>query len=163
MSIVDAQGDMQMNYQLEKKYHISFCGSYCHICDWHTGRIRKAFQLSSNMIDGLGLKKQLGDDIDVDDFKEGLQRLAESSICPGCKAEAGTHGNEGDRCKIRQCCHGKGYDLCNECADFPCDTLKKNPGVVRFRCIDNLIEIRDRGIKEWIDRQWKEYIAGRIE
>jgi hypothetical protein len=71
-----------MIYDLEKKYHISFCGSYCHICDWHTGRIRKAFQLASDMIDHLGLEKQLGEELDIDNFKLGLKNLAQSSICP---------------------------------------------------------------------------------
>lgn len=143
-----------MNYDLEKKYHISFCGSYCHICDWHTGKIRKAFQLASDMIDSLGLKKQLGDGVDAENLKTGLRQLALSSICPGCKAEA---GRRDDRCKIRQCCHSKGYDLCNECSEFPCETLKDNPGVIRFHCIENLKEMKEKGLKEWIDRQWKDY------
>lgn len=149
-----------MNYDLEKKYHISYCGSYCHLCDWHTGRIRKTFQLGSDMIDSLGLKKQLGDEIDVDNFKKGLQRLALSSICPGCKAEAGI---EGDRCKIRHCCHSKKFDLCNECPEFPCETLKNNPGVIKFHCIDNLKAMKERGLKEWIDQQWKDYVTEPVD
>ena len=152
-----------MNYDLEKRYHISFCGSYCHICDWHTGRIRRAFQLASDMIDNLGLKKQLGDDVDIADFKAGLKQLAQSSICPECKAEAGIHGPGEDRCKIRQCCYSKGYDLCSECVDFPCEILKSNPGVIKFRCIENLQEIRERGLKAWVDRQWREYVTNPIE
>jgi len=148
-----------MNYDLEKKYHVSFCGSYCHICDWHTGRIRKAFQLGLDMIDSLGLKKQLGD-VDIKVFKKGLRRLANSSVCPGCKADAGTHGAKGDRCKIRACCYGKGYDLCNECSLFPCEMLKNNPGVIKFHCIENLNEINEKGIKYWLDRQWDTYVTG---
>lgn len=148
-----------MNYDLEKKYHVSFCGSYCHICDWHTGRIRKAFQLGLDMIDSLGLKKQLGD-VDINVFKKGLRRLANSSVCPGCKADAGTHGAKGDRCKIRACCYGKGYDLCNECSLFPCEMLKNNPGVIKFHCIENLNEINEKGIKYWLDRQWDTYVTG---
>ena len=152
-----------MNYELEKKYHISYCGSYCHLCDWHTGRIRKAFNLVLDMIDNLGLRKQLGDDVDIDNFKKGLSRLAQSSICPGCKAEAGTHGAKGDRCKIRQCCYGKGYDLCGECSEFPCETLKSNPGVIKFHCIENLSEIKESGLKQWVDRQWKRYVTEPVE
>lgn len=148
-----------MNYDLEKKYHVSYCGSYCHICDWHTGRIRKAFQLGLDMIDSLGLKKQLGD-VDINVFKKGLRRLANSSVCPGCKADAGTHGAKGDRCKIRACCYGKGYDLCNECSLFPCEMLKNNPGVIKFHCIENLNEINEKGIKYWLDRQWDTYVTG---
>jgi hypothetical protein len=111
------------------------------------------------MIDSLGLKKQLGDNVDVERFKEGLRNLANSSICPGCKPEAPGRKVTGDRCAIRQCCYGKGFDLCNECSDFPCETLRNNPGVLRFHCIENLKEINEKGLKEWIDRQWKDYIA----
>ena len=60
---------------------------------------------------------------------------------------------EDDRCKIRQCCFRKGFDLCNECTDFPCDLLKNNPGVIRFHCIENLAEIKEKGIRYWIDKQ----------
>jgi hypothetical protein len=152
-----------MKYDLEKKYHISYCGSYCHICDWHTGRIRKAFQLAADMIDDLGLKKQLGENVDVESFKTGCRNLARSSICPECKAEAGIHEPGEDRCKIRECCYRKGYDLCSECDDFPCELLKSNPGVIKFHCIENLQEIKDKGLKEWIDRMWKEYVTERID
>jgi len=148
-----------MNYDLEKKHHISYCGSYCHICDWHTGRIRKAFQHAFDMIDNLSLKKQLGDKIDVDNFNVGLAKLAKSSICPGCKSEAGTHKPGEDRCRIRECCYGKGFDLCNECSDFPCETLKNNPGVIRFHCIENLQEMKEKGLEAWIDQQWKDYVT----
>ncbi len=152
-----------MNYEMEKKYHISFCGSYCHICDWHTGRIRRVFQLALDMIDGLGLKKQLGENIHVASFKAGLKNLARSSICPECKAEAGTHEPGKDRCKIRECCFGKGYDSCSECEEFPCDTLRKNPGVIKFHCIENLQEIREKGLKAWVDRQWKNYVTEPVD
>ena len=152
-----------MNYDLEKKYHISYCGSYCHICDWHTGKIRRTFQLASDMIDNLGLKKQLGDNVDIEKFRMGLNNLANSSICPGCKVDVNVEKPDEDRCTIRQCCHGKGYDLCNECTDFPCETLKNNPGVIRFHCIENLREIKEKGIRGWIDRQWKKYVTEPIE
>jgi hypothetical protein len=154
---------VKMNYDLEKKHHISYCGSYCHICDWHTGRIRRAFQLAYDMIDSLGLRKQLGENVDIDNFKAGLKNLAQSSICPGCKAEASIHAPGEDRCKIRQCCYSKDFLLCNECAEFPCETLKSNPGVIRFHCIENLHEIKDKGHKAWIDRQWKEYVTEPID
>lgn len=152
-----------MNYELEKKCHISYCGSYCHICDWHTGKIRKTFQLALDMIDNLGLKKQLGDNVDIEKFQIGMKNLAHSSICPGCKAEVGVRKPGEDRCKIRQCCAGKGYDLCNECADFPCKTLKSNPGVIKFHCIENLQEIKEKGLEDWVDRQWKNYVTEPVE
>ena len=148
-----------MNYDLEKRYHISYCGSYCHICDWHTGKIRNVFQQALDMIDSLGLDKRLGENVDAENFTTGLKNLADSSICPGCKAEVGVRKPDEDRCKIRQCCYNKGYDLCNECSDFPCETLGSNPGVIKFHCIENLQEIKEKGLKAWIDRQWKNYVT----
>jgi len=147
-----------MNYELEKKHHISFCGSYCHICDWHTGKIRKTYQSALDILDEFGFKRLLVDKVDVGNLKTGLQILANSSICPGCKAEVHIRKPGEDRCKIRQCCFSKGLDLCNECPDFPCELLKSNPGVIKFHCIKNLNEIKEKGIEHWIDKQWKNYI-----
>ncbi len=179
-----------MNYEAEKKGYVSFCGSYCHTCDWFTslenhtisretqsklhevedeitpnvnflfltgftGKIRRTFQAALDMVEGYGLGRLIEGSVDKENFKSGLQRLARSSICPGCKAEL--KGNpEDDRCKIRQCCFQKGFNLCNECRTFPCDLLQNNPGVIKFHCIDNLIEIKEKGIEHWIDKQWKD-------
>jgi hypothetical protein len=143
-----------MNYEQEKKRQISFCGSYCHTCDWFTGAIRKSFQSAQDMFEAFGLKKLLEEKVDVENFNSGLQILTNSSICSGCKAEVAKSPEE-DRCEIRQCCFGKGFDLCDECPDFPCDVLKSNPGVMKFHCIENLMEIKKRGLQYWIDKQWK--------
>lgn len=66
-----------------------------------------------------------------------------------------------DRCEIRQCCFQKSFDLCNECAEFPCELLRTNPGVIKFHCIENLIEIKDKGVRHWIDKQWSEFIMSK--
>lgn len=144
-----------MNYELEKKHHISFCGSYCHLCDWHTGGIRKTFGEALHLFDDLGLERVLADGVDSKGFRRGLESLMRSSICPGCKAEAPTRKPGEDRCQIRQCCFGKGLNLCSECGDFPCETLKTNPGVIKFYCLENLACIRDQGIEHWIDKEWE--------
>ena len=142
-----------MNYEEEKKRYISFCGSYCHLCDWHTGRIRKTFQASLEMLDEYGFKRLLEGKVDANNFKLGLEMLANSGICSGCKAEVSEKPDE-DRCKIRQCCFRKGFDLCVECAEFPCELLKTNPGVIKFHCIENSREIKEKGVKHWVDKQW---------
>ncbi len=144
-----------LNYELEKKKHVSYCGSYCHTCDWFTGRIRRTFQTALDMVEQIGFRRFLEGKVDVDNLKLGLGILANTPIDPGCKAEA--RDNPNDRCKIRQCCFKKGFDLCCECAEFPCELLKTNPGVIRFHCIENLQEIKEKGIEQWIDKQWKEY------
>jgi len=146
-----------MDYEEEKKRYVSFCGSYCHTCDWFTGKIRGTFQSALDMVEEYGFRKLLEDKVDIDNLKLGLKILANTSIDSGCKAEA--EENPQDRCKIRQCCFKKGFDLCSECSDFPCDLLKSNPGVIKFHCIENLQEIKEKGIKPWIDRQWKEHLA----
>lgn len=141
-----------MNYEQEKKMHISFCGSYCHKCDWHTGRIRRTAQQALDMLQEYGgFKRLLEGNVSIDDMTKGLNILAESTICSGCKAETGAN----ERCAIRTCCSHKGFDLCSECNDFPCETLKTNPGVIKFHCIENLKEIDGMGLEQWIDRQWE--------
>jgi len=141
-----------MNYEEEKRRYVSFCGSYCRTCDWFTGRIRRTFQTALEMVEAYGFGKWLEGKVDTGNLKEALEILANMPIDSGCKADV-AENPEDDRCKIRQCCFQKGFDLCNECPEFPCDLLKSNPGVIKFRCIENLIEIKEKGIKYWIDRQ----------
>jgi hypothetical protein len=143
-----------MDYEAEKKRYVSFCGSYCRTCDWFTGKIKNTFQQALNMFEEYGLKGWLEEKVDVENFKLGLQILANSEIDSGCKAEIAKNKSE-DRCKIRQCCSSKGFDLCSECPDFPCELLRSNPGVIKFHCIENLMEIREKGIEYWIDKQWE--------
>jgi len=143
-----------MNYDEEKKRYISFCGSYCHMCDWHTGKIRKTAQAMLNLTNEQGgFKRLLKGKANIDDFRTGLEIIAQSSICSGCKAETGAN----ERCQIRRCCSSKGFDVCSECSEFPCETLETNPGVIKFHCIENLEEIKKIGLEKWIDKQWSEY------
>jgi hypothetical protein len=141
-----------MNYEEERKRYVSFCGSYCRTCDWFSGKIRRTFQSALYMLEEYGFKRLLEGRVNIENFKEGLRILANTSIDSGCKAEIAENPEE-VRCKIRQCCSGKGFDLCSECAEFPCDLLESNLGVVKFHCIENLKEIKEKGIEHWIDRQ----------
>ncbi len=146
-----------MDYELEKKQHISYCGSYCHHCNWHTGKIRSIYGAALRMFDDYGLKRFIEKEAEIERFRKGLEAISRSSICPGCKAEAPIHKPGEDRCEIRQCCYEQGLDLCCECNDFPCEKLKNNPGVIKFNCLKNLDEIKDKGVREWIDKEWEEY------
>ncbi len=146
-----------MNYEEERNRYISFCGSYCHTCDWFTGRIRTTFQSALEMLEEYGFRKLLEGKADRENLKLGLQILAQSEICSGCKAEIAKTPEE-DRCQIRQCCFQKGFDFCNRCVDFPCDLLKSNPGVIKFGCIENSKEIKEKGIKRWVDKRWNEFV-----
>jgi hypothetical protein len=148
---------LSMNYEEEMKRYISFCGSYCHTCDWYTGKIRRIFQNALDMLEEYGFKRLLEGKVDIENLRIGLSILANSGICSGCKAEV-AEVPEADRCKIRQCCYRKGFNLCSECPQFPCELLKSNPGVIKFHCIENLMEIKEKGIKHWIDKKWEEHI-----
>lgn len=141
-----------MNYEEEKRRYVSFCGSYCRTCDWFTGRIRRTFQTALEMVEEYRFGRWLEGRVDIGNLKEALKILANMPLDSGCKADV-AENPEDDRCKIRQCCFRKGFDLCNECPEFPCDLLESNPGVIKFHCIENLIEIKEKGIKYWIDRQ----------
>ena len=82
------------------------------------------------MIETYGFGRLLKDKVDIANIKEGLRILANSSIDSGCKADLAERRSRGerpedDRCQIRQCCFGKGFDLCSECSDFPCKHLEK--------------------------------------
>jgi hypothetical protein len=109
------------------------------------------------MLEEYGFKRLLEGKVDIENLRIGLSILANSGICSGCKAEV-AEVPEADRCKIRQCCYRKGFNLCSECPQFPCELLKSNPGVIKFHCIENLMEIKEKGIKHWIDKKWEEHI-----
>lgn len=66
-----------MHYEQEKKMHISFCISYCHRCDWHTGRIRRTAQEAPDMFQEYGgFKRLLEGNVNLDDMTKGLNLLA---------------------------------------------------------------------------------------
>jgi len=97
------------------------------------------------MLEEYGFEKWLEGRVDIENLKEGLRILANTSIDSGCKADIAKNP-EDDRCKIRQCCSGKGLDLCFECPEFPCDLLESNPGVVKFHCIGKFPKKRKSNI-----------------
>jgi hypothetical protein len=100
--------------------------------------------------------------VDADNFSQGLEVLANSGICSGCKAEIPNHSRgEEERCEIRRCCSGKKYSVCSECGEFPCETLRSNPGVLKFHTIENLENINKIGLQRWIDDWWKDYIMSK--
>ncbi len=75
------------------------------------------------------------------------------SKCPGC----GLSTNR-ESCSTFKCCTEKhGYESCAECAVAPCERLFLQADWVGFntrkKWIDNLIQIKEIGIKHWFDEQ----------
>ncbi|RLA93243.1 MAG: hypothetical protein DRG69_07450 [Deltaproteobacteria bacterium] len=143
-----------MNPNEELKRFISFCGSYCKKCPWFTGELRNIFQEAAFAFEEYGLERRLEGKVDINEFKKGFEILKELGICSGCKQEIKETPEE-DRCKIRQCACKRGYNTCAECPEFPCEMLKSHPGVVKFKCIENLQEIKEKGLKGWLEKQWR--------
>lgn len=143
-----------MDYDKEKQVYLSCCGSYCHTCDWFSGRIRMQSEAARLMLEEFSnFPKLLGEE--GKKVAEAMAKLSGTSICSGCQQE----GTVNDRCAIRACCRSKGLTHCSECPDFPCKTLSENPGVIKFKTLENFAEIARIGFEAWVDRQWKEHVA----
>jgi len=139
----------KMKYEEEKKIYVSFCGSYCRTCDWFTGKIGKTAKEMLKIVEEQnGFEYLFKDKIDSKNLTRALGFLSKTSICSGCKAGGGAPD-----CQIRKCCLEKGFDNCDECKKFPCQTLRENPGVIKFHTIENLQEIKRIGIEKWINQQ----------
>lgn len=140
-----------MNPQEEIKRFVGFCGAYCKKCPWFTGELRDIFKKADFALNEYGLERRLKDKINIDDFKKRLEILKNLGICSGCKQEIKERA-EDDRYKIRQCAYRKGYDTCADCPEFSCQLLESHPGVIKFGCIENLKEIKEKGISEWLEK-----------
>jgi len=156
------KGVKKVNYEEEKRKYISFCGAYCKTCEWFTGDINKIFEKAKQIFESCSLERVIREkDLEAECFKKGLDILSKVRICSGCKAEIPTNSGT-DRCIIRQCCFHRGYQICCECPDYPCETLKSTIGITNPEYLDNLEEIKEKGVKHFVERKWKEFLKGRL-
>jgi len=93
--------------------------------------------------------------------KEWIKKVAEDEKCTpndlrchGCKTEmVAMYCTD---CEMRLCARKKGIEFCNECKDFPCETIKsfrndKSPHhSVIFR---NLRTIKEKGLEAWLEEE----------
>lgn len=142
-----------VNYDKEKEIYLSCCGSYCHTCDWFTGCIRlTGARMRRMMKEYSNFPRLFGEEGEI--IAKSVKQLSTTSICSGCQQEGGLT----DRCKIRSCCHSKGLLHCSECPAFPCKLLADNPGVQKFKTLENFAEITRMGWQIWVEEQWKKQI-----
>lgn len=127
---------------------VAYCGIYCRLCDYYTGRIRDSANDLLEVVKSHGELKLFADTakaFDFENFMKGLRWLCnEFSPCVG-----GCRGGGGWRaCPLRKCCIEKDVKFCYKCNDFPCETLKNYP-----KRVDELNEIKETGLESWIKQK----------
>ena len=135
------------DYEKESEL-IAYCGIYCRLCDYYTGRIRDSVKDLLEIVKSHSELKLFADTakaFDFENFVKGLEWLSnETSPCiGGCRGGGGW----GD-CPFRKCCIEKGLKFCFECEDFPCDMVKQYGNRVKV-----LNEIEELGVENWIRKQ----------
>lgn len=130
---------------------VAYCGIYCRQCDYHTGNIKNTAKNLLTLVNRHGELKLFAaatENIDYDNLVKGIEWLSnEVSPCVG-----GCRGGGGwKECPIRKCCTKKNVTFCHLCSEFPCETLKQFP-----KRIEELNEIKQAGLKNWIDKKLKE-------
>lgn len=82
--------------------------------------------------------------------------LRSRNSCPGCKYIRQDQVKTLVQCRLRLCNKRKGK-FCFSCEDFPCEKLRQMDTRYRNKYgmseIDNLIYIRDNGIREFLARE----------
>ena len=94
----------------ENKELIAYCGYRCDLCP--------AFQATQkNDWEGLSKLSREWETL------FGFHLEPEQLECDSCRRESGRRVDKG--CSVRACCRQKGLETCAECAEYPCDSLKK--------------------------------------
>jgi len=141
------------DYEKESEL-IAYCGIYCRLCEYYTGRIRNSARHLLDIVKSHSELKLFADTaktFNFENFVKGLEWISnEISPCVGgCRGGGGW----GD-CPLRKCCVQKGVKFCYECNDFPCETLKKFP-----KRVDELNEIGKMGLESWIKQKLEQTLV----
>jgi hypothetical protein len=139
-----------------RRNEVGYCGCYCRTCHWYSDAMRKpATQLSelvkANFEVALWINEKGGSSAET---LKGLEILSKGACFFNCKGGGGW-GN----CPVRKCCVGKGFDVCLECPEFPCERnwgeKSKHANVFTAAKIKRLQEMKEIGVEEWIKKQWE--------
>ncbi|NIQ07757.1 MAG: DUF3795 domain-containing protein [Candidatus Korarchaeota archaeon] len=127
---------------------IAYCGIYCRLCDYFTGRIRDSAKELLEIVKTHGELKlfaEIAKTFEFENFVKGLEWLSNkmSPCIGGCKGGGGWK-----ECPIRKCCIDKDVRFCNECKQFPCEIIEKFPNR-----IETLKDITQFGLEDWIKKQ----------
>ena len=84
--------------------------------------------------------------------------------CHGCRDAALNKPETRLHCRLRVCSRRTG-DFCFDCSEFPCPRLKHLDLRYRTRYgmseIENLISIRDQGMRKFLERERERYLTER--
>jgi hypothetical protein len=138
---------------------VTYCGVYCGYCGrWHENAViaRLATELAE-LVDLHGYQHWMPTSVrefDYGEFRKALGFFSKKDswlICyKGC-----TYGDGRPNCEIRDCCRERGLDLCFECEEFPCDTVKDNK-----RMVESAREYKKIGKEERLHQQVKKAREG---
>jgi hypothetical protein len=137
---------------MEDKDLVTYCGAYCGLCARYHGytAFREAVAMVSEIADSHGFQHWMPGavkDFNYTEFRKGLAFFSDTEswlVCRGsCKS-----GDGRPDCPMRNCCRGKGIDICFDCADFPCEKTGRNEGMsTRAR------EYKKLGKEKWLQAQ----------
>ena len=141
------------DYEKESEL-VAYCGIYCRLCDYYTGRIRDSARNLLEIVESHGELKLFADTakaFDFENFVKGLEWISDeiSPCVGGCRGGGGW----GD-CPLRKCCIEKGVKFCYECNDFSCETLKNFP-----KRVDELDEIKKIALESWIKQKLQQTLV----
>jgi hypothetical protein len=88
--------------------------------------------------------------------------LRTNDPCPGCRHIGSAQPKSRLQCQLRLCRKRQGK-FCCDCAEFPCDKLKKLDARYRKKYgmseIENLEYIRDNGIRKFVARECARWLS----
>jgi hypothetical protein len=131
-----------------KLKYVTYCGLYCRLCS-NLARIPKqANQLGQTLKrggwDSFGEFCMPG----FKNFWEILNTFAElNESCQGCRGGCGD-----PECKIKKCAEEKNVNVCSECEDFPCESIKALARKFPTILFDGYRQ-KEVGLNQWILEQ----------
>jgi len=147
----------------EAKKLIGYSGIYCGVCGMYRGRIyAKIAQDFLEVLKAAGYPDELminpkgvRPDFDFNEFLKGVEYFSKEDSGAYCQESCRHDG--GVPCKNRLCARERGFEICFECKDFPCEhfsgTLEKYPEKLK-----NYERFKKFGFEGWV-----RFHAGRAE
>jgi hypothetical protein len=96
-----------------------------------------------------------------------IAHLRDGRKCPGCRGSDENKSNSCMRCAVKNCeiLNGRNWIYCSDkCPEYPCARLnrldKRYKTKYGMSMLENLENIRDKGIREFIRQEEKRWIKG---